>query len=121
MSLNVAVSQALLDEMALTPVERRGDEFHCPLRTAIIRELGTKARFIEVTVWHDEIRLRNWRYDETYVNPEWVRQWIAKWDSGVAVQPIGIEYKDGKMYDRVDWSRSSRSAAPCEISLTKLD
>ena len=106
--LTVHVSQVLLEEMDSIPVSSRGGDrspFLCPLQRAIVRELGPKARYIEVTVWRDEIRLRNCRYDETYVNPEWVRLWMDRWDNGAEVPPITVGYKDPKMRDRADWSR----------------
>ena len=118
MTLNVAVSQALLDEMALIPIEQRCDEHVSPLQRAIVYELGVVAQCIEVSVFRDEVRLRNERYDQTYVNPEWLRKWMDKWDRGEEVQPIAIEYKNGRMYDRVDWSRRRE---PTGIAFTKLD
>ena len=118
LTLNVAVSQALLDEMALIPIEQRGDEHVSPLQRAIVYELGAAAHSIEVSVFRDEVRLRNQRYDETYVNPEWLRKWMDKWDRGEEVQPISIEYKHGKMFDRADWSRRR---SPTGLAFTKLD
>ena len=110
------VSQVLLEEMDSIPVSSRGGDrspFLCPLQRAIVRELGPKARYIEVTVWRDAIRLRNQRYDETYANPEWVRLWMDRWDRGEEVPPITVGYRYRRMIDRADFSRV-RPAMPAE-------
>ena len=94
-SLTVTVSQQTLDEFESVPVAERGDDrapFHCPIQRSIRYALGERARWLEVTVWRDKARIRSARYDELLVNPEWVRKWIDKWDSGKPVRPISFTY-----------------------------